>query len=340
MVAVLSPIPYIQNKNDLNTSQGDISFLERKVGSINSTISTQLAQITKLLDEVNGVLLTLIDTQTDIKNSASLVQNDGVDFKNTLISIKKDIVTSLNSFDNKIDKINNLIETIKNIDENNQTESIDILSETLEFISKQLVVISTEITLTQTSFEKSFSDDKEAIYSLLQNITKQINANVAILSSFESKITELNSNVLSLTQRISNIEDYIHYGGCWYGKNEDTGDFDSESTVGWLMTAAANEFGEPVLISNETNEPYAIRHIFIASANMANKIYKIRFYHGISDSFDDAVILSEVLYIKVGNLLSSIPLIVSSPLISRDSRLWCAIKCEAPTATLSLLINV
>jgi hypothetical protein len=321
----------------------DGSLLDYKVLNIQSAIkniSTQLAQIVQLSSGVKGVIETLIDTQAEIENSASSVQTNGEIFKDTLTATKKDILLSLNSFDGKIGEINNVIKNVTDTIADNQTELSDSIVESLDLISKQIVGVNSELTIACTSFEKASSNTVETLYPLLQNITKQIQSGISVLTTFDKNIKEFNSTTLNLTQRITNIENYIWHSGCWYGRDEDTGDFDNESTAGWLMTAAPNEFGEPVLISNGNDVPYAIRHIFIASANMANKLYKIRFYCSESDSFTDAVILSELLYIKVGNLLNSAPLVVSSPLISSNSSLWCAIKCEAPTATLSLLISI
>lgn len=341
MTAIFPPI---QTKNSVNTEHTtDDLFLKQKINSVQSAItnvSVQLAQITKWSNEIKNVLKTLTDTQTEIKSDALSTQTEGVIFKATLAEIKEDIITSLNSFDNKISKINNVIETVKNTAANNQVELSDNIFTTLDSILKQITIVNSECANIPASFEKILSDNDEKTYSLLQNIFEQIKDDRTILSSVGKNIVILNSNILNLTQRINEIEKYVYHSEYWYGKNEITNSFDRESMTGWLMTAAPDKFGEPVLISNENNESYAIRNIFITSANMANKLYKIRFYSSESDSFSDATILSEALYIKVGNLLNSIPIVVSSPLISKNSKLWCAIKCEAPTATLSLLISI
>ena len=337
MTAIFPPV-FSKHRSENSDGIGD-SFLEQKVTGFQSAItnvSTQLSQIVKWSDEIKIVLNTLTDTQAEIKNSASSVKTDGTILKNTLDEIKNDVVTSLNSFDSKINAINNVIETVKDISSDNQTDLFNIIRDTLDSIAEQIVAISTMFTPIQASLEKSIVDSEEKISSLLQDIFKQIKDYTSVIPSIDKNIAALNTNISNLTQRMVSIENYIYNSGCWCGKNENTNEFDSESMIGWLMTATSG----PTLISDGTSEPYSIRQIFIASANMANKIYKIRFYQGKSNSFSDATILSESLYIKVGNLLSSVPIMVSSPLVNKGNKLWCAISCEAPAATLSLLVSI
>jgi hypothetical protein len=337
MTAIFPPV-FSNNRSESSDGIGD-SFLEQRVTGFQSAItnvSAQLSQIVKWSDEIKVVLNTLADTQTEIKNSTSSVKTDEAAFKDTLTGIKNDIVTSLNSFDDKINEINNTGETVKDIPNSDQTDLFDIVFDTLGNISKQIATISDEFTPIQTSLEKSIVDNEEKIYVLLQTIFKQIQDYTSVIPLIDKNIAVLNTNISDLTQRMVSIENYICNSVCWYGKNEDTNEFDNESMIGWLMTATSG----PTLISDGTSESYAIRQIFVASANMANKIYKIRFYQGKSNSFSDATILSESLYVKVGNLLSSVPIVVSSPLISKGNKLWCAIGCEAPAATLSLLIGI
>lgn len=341
MTAILPPIV---TKNNSNSSINENnSFLEQKTASISAAVtnvSEQLAQITKWSNDIKDILIVLINTQSEIKSSASSAKNERIDLKNILTNIKKDIIASLSSFDNKINKINSIVESVKDISEIDQTEIENSLLNTLEFISKQLIIIGTDITITRDAVKKPSSDIGELIFPVLENIEKQIQNCANIVSPFENSIKAFNSNILNLTKRINEIEKYIYNDGCWYGRNVNNGDFDIESNIGWLMTADQDKFGKPTVISNGFGKSYAIRHIFVTSANMANKIYKIRFYFSKTDSFADASILSESMYIKVGNLLSSIPIVVSSPVIDKNSKLWCAINCEAPAATLSLLLNI
>ena len=340
MTAVFPPI---QNKNSVDVKYTtDDASLKQKVNSVQAAttnVSTQLAQITKWSDGIKRVLKTLADTQAEIKSSASSVKTDGTSFKDALTEIKEDVVTALNSFDGKINEINSVIETVKNVSNSNQAESFDIVLDTLDSISEQIVAVDTKFTPVQASLERVLLDSEERVYILLQNISKQIQDYTEAIPSSDEIVDVLKPLLLILTQRIDSIENYIYNSGCWYGKNEATNDLDSESMVGWSMAVSS----EPTLITNGNvvkDEFYAIRNIFISSANMANKMYKIRFYTGKSDAFKDATILSEVLYVKVGNLLNSIPITVSSPLISRGNKLWCTINCEAPAAILSLLISI
>ena len=165
-------------------------------------------------------------------------------------------------------------------------------------------------------------------------ILDKMNSNFGARKVLVEKIDEMGVVVANVLLKVKAVEDHLHTREYWYGK-----DFNSESNIGWLVsTQFENKFGESIKLSDGTDFDYYINRICLAAANMPNELYRIRFHYGNS-SFENAAILTEVVYIKAGNLLGNVPIQVTAPIVPHDNKLWCSILCTKP-ANLSLLIGV
>jgi len=306
-------------------------------------VCDELANLTKQIPYAKDLVKTIVDKQTGIDQNSKDIYSRIVDDSKVLQSVHKStnaIPQLLPKLVSQISDITKAIGALINSSESSFQNVVGDLVERLAAVFAILDTVSTKIGATDgniTKIQETVASLQKTIDNLQMSVTPildKMNSNFGARKVLVEKIDEMGVVVADVLLKVKAVEDHLHTREYWYGK-----DFNSESNIGWLVsTQFENKFGESVKLSDGADFDYYINRICLTAANMPNELYRIRFHYGNS-SFENAAILTEVVYIKAGNLLGNVPIQVTAPMIPHDNKLWCSILCTKP-ANLSLLIGI
>lgn len=310
-------------QTNLKTVADELINLIAQTDIIKSSIDTIANKQNEATYKKNDIQTNVID---NIKTIQSIQQN-GVDLQTSLVTFKNELLniistTSINS---------DLLDLLNNInDKSDETiKAFDIESNKISLVDKNITKLQQSNDILKTDIIK--------LQTMLLSILDKLNSNENRI--IIKDIKRIDSTITNIALKLESIENYKSNREYWYGENQGTHLFDQESNIGWkIETQGQNKFGKEVKLSDGMNDGYYLNRILLVVASLPNVPYRIRFYYG-DNLFENASILTEVIYIKAGNLLGSVPLVMNAPLVFKDNKLWCNISC-IKQASIDLLVGI
>jgi hypothetical protein len=335
--------PPISSKNtDATVTNKDVSVFERKVSGIQKGVSglnAQVKQVVQWSEDMKQVLAAVIATQKNLEIAA--MKSTEVDLKKAVAELVNKVNEDLRmvpsilekistSFDSSFKDLSKLVTEEISSSASDLTDFIDSTSKRTEGIIVKLLESFENLTAFMVD-----NTSNSKIYAVLNAISETADTNKSLLALINDDLFLLKESIANLTKL--NKEPICNDREYWYGRDSETGYLSNSSITGWDFSVdTIGKFGEPVQISDSNTLP--IKRILVSYANISNKVYKIRFYHG--PTFEKSSVLTEVLFIKSGSSFGSSPIVVNAPKISPKDKVWCAITCEITPANLGLLLSM